>query len=37
MAKGNSPAAHDRIKAGRRAFKNFCRLNAKDKKTFYEL
>lgn len=37
MSKGNSPISHNRIMAGRRAFKNFCRINQGDKKTFYEI
>ena len=37
MNKGNAPDTHQRKLASRRAFKNFCRLNARDKKTFYEV
>ena len=31
------PAAYERVKAGRKAFKNFARLNQLDKKCFFEL
>lgn len=37
MNKANAPETHQRKLATRRAFKNFCRLNARDKKTFYEI
>jgi hypothetical protein len=37
MSKGHSPAEHDRVKAGRRAFKNFSRMNSKEGRAFFEL
>jgi hypothetical protein len=37
MTKGNAPAMHERRQCSRRAFKNFCRIMAKDKRCFYEV
>jgi hypothetical protein len=37
MSNGNSPTTHNRLVSGRRAFKNFSRLNQRDKKAFFEI
>ena len=37
ISRGNMPETHERLKAGRAAFKMFCQLNSANKKTFFEI